>query len=129
MPALQKWQIETAAEYRDKRKAERVDEQRKCYEKVDARDRSICRLTGEYLSWSSTSAKTRREHHHLIPRSRGGQHVTSNVVTISAAVHQAIHAGKLHLSGDADQRDPDGKLCGVHVERMGENGWETVAWV
>ena len=48
----------------------------------------------------------------------------ANVITISGFIHQLIHAGKLHLSGDANLKDQEGRFCGVKCERMTDSGWK-----
>lgn len=118
-----KHQLPTRTEYRDQRKAEKLSEQQACYRAVDLRDGSVCRVTGAYLTAGATNPHHRREHHHMLPRSRGGSHEMANLITIAASVHEQIHAGKIHLSGDANLRDSQGRLCGVTLERMTEGGW------
>jgi hypothetical protein len=120
-----KHDMETRAEAKRRRDQLKAAVIESCYRAVDLRDRSVCRVTGRYVVPGASDPSQRREHHHLVPRSRGGEHQTANVVTISAAVHQLIHAGKVHLSGDANLRDADDRFCGVKMERMTERGWET----
>ena len=45
----------------------------------------------------------RGEHHHIVPRSRGGEDSTANVILISLEMHKAIHAGKVRVEGNADE--------------------------
>lgn len=121
-----KHQLETRAEYKERRDKEQQAEIDSCYQSVDLRDKSVCRVTGEFLTPGHPDPKKRREHHHLIRRSRGGLHETKNVLTISAYIHQLDHAGKVRLSGDANLKDADGKFCGVKYEVITESGWQTV---
>lgn len=121
-----KWEKETRAEYKERRDKEQQAEIDSCYQAVDLRDLSVCRVTGEFLTPGATDPKKRREHHHLIRRSRGGLHETKNVLTISAYIHQLDHAGKVRLSGDANLKDADGRFCGVKYEVITESGWKTV---
>jgi hypothetical protein len=121
-----KHQMETRIEAKDRRAKERQAEIDACYAAVDARDLSICRVTGVHLTSGASDPHKRKERHHMVRRSRGGENETQNVITVSAAIHQLDHAGKIHLSGDADLRDAQGQLCGVKLERMTESGWETV---
>jgi hypothetical protein len=121
-----KYQLETRADYRDRRAKEQQAEIDACYRAVDLRDKSVCRVTGVYLTAGHSDPKMRREHHHLIRRSRGGLHQTSNVLTCSAYIHQLDHAGKIRLSGDANLKDSDGMFCGVKYEVITESGWQTV---
>lgn len=120
-----KHEMETRHEYKDRRQADKLAAERSCYEKVDDRDESVCRVTGVFLTPGATDPKKRRVHHHMVPRSRGGEHQTVNVITISDYMHTLIHAGKAHLSGDADLRDPDGRFCGVQYDVMTDAGWKT----
>lgn len=124
-----KHERETRTDYRDRRKAEKQAEQVSCYQAVDLRDVSICRVTGVYVTAGATDPHKRKEHHHMLARSLGGLHELANVITISAYIHQLIHAGKLRLSGDANLQDADGKFCGVTVERQGESGFITVGLI
>ena len=59
---------------------------------VSARDVS-CRRCGSYYAL---------HHHHILWRSRGGQHTTQNLVLVCAACHRLIHDHLLDVSGDAD---------------------------
>ena len=71
----------------------RSQDQAACYRAVDARDRGICRAYGTRAT----------EHHHLVYRSKGGRHETANVVSLSWEAHQAVHAKKLFIAGNADE--------------------------
>jgi hypothetical protein len=122
-----KHQMETAVEYKDRRRKEQQHDIDQCYQAVDLRDRSICRVTGEYLTLGHSDPKKRKERHHMIRRSRGGLHETANVITISAFIHALDHAGKVRLSGDANLKDAHEKFCGVKYEVITESGWKTVA--
>lgn len=121
-----KHQLETRHEAKDRRDAEREAEIDACYKAVDLRDKSVCRVTGEFLTAGHSDPHKRKERHHLIRRSRGGLHQTANVLTVSAFIHTQDHAGKIRLSGDANLKDALGDFCGVRYERITESGWETV---
>ncbi len=121
-----KHDMETRHEYKDRRAAEKQREQDQCYQAVDIRDSSVCRVTGEYLTLGHADPHKRKERHHMIRRSRGGLHETANVVTVSAFIHAQDHAGKIRLSGDANLKDQQGNFCGVKYERMVDGGWQTV---
>lgn len=120
-----KHQLETRGEARDRRKADKAAAQASCYQAVDLRDHSVCRVTGVYLTLGASDPKQRKERHHMVPRSLGGLQESKNVITVSGFIHQQIHAGKVHLSGDANLQDADGRHCGVKLERMTESGWQT----
>lgn len=121
-----KHQMETRVERKERLDRERQAEIDACYAAVDARDKSICRVTGVHLTSGASDPHKRKERHHMVRRSRGGENETANVITISAAIHQLDHAGKIHLSGDADLKDAQGKFCGVTLEQMTESGWKVV---
>ena len=80
---------------RSQRQRRRASERTKAtiYALVDAREGYCCRLTGK--AWNL-------EHHHVVPRARGGVHHSSNVVLIHRSVHRDIHEGRLTVTGDAD---------------------------
>lgn len=129
MQTFFKHQMETRTEYRDRRKAEKVAEEKSISEQVDERDQHVCRVTGVFLTAGASDPHKRKEQHHMVARSIADRTVTettANRITISAATHQLIHAGKLFLSGDADLKDAEGKFCGVLLEAMTESGWQSV---
>ncbi len=98
--------------------------------RVDARDEGQCRVCGTRANPHVTTLLGRLHRHHIAYRSRGGEDITSNIVSLCAACHDEIHIhGTLHLEGDADLRDPIGRLCGIKVERNVESGWEVTEWV
>lgn len=67
---------------------------------------------------------TRAERHHVIPRSLGGPDETWNLATVCVDCHDERHKkGTLKISGNADQRDQLGRLCGLLIERATEGGW------
>ena len=62
--------------------------------------------------------------HHIKRRSQGGDTTTANVISLTANEHLVgIHQGHLRLSGNADQRNQFGALCGVHLERLVDGVW------
>ncbi len=60
---------------------------------VRDRDGHCCRWCGERYGV---------EIHHIVYRSQGGTHDTSNLVCLCGRCHRAVHAKKLHIEGDAD---------------------------
>lgn len=117
----------TRAEQKLKDRADEARSLAECYRIVDARDAFRCRVCGRRCSPVAIPTLERGERHHLIFKSRGGKHHSKNVLLIcKARCHDEIHLqGTLHLSGNADTRNPDtGKLCGVKVERLTEAGWK-----
>jgi hypothetical protein len=99
-----------------------------CYAAVDARDGRVCRVSGLHLSPTSSEPRKRLERHHLQPRSvaPGERANPANVITLSAFVHAMVTAHRLHLEGDANLRDAEGRLCGVLLSQMTEDGWRPV---
>lgn len=77
-----------------------------CYAQVEARDGNKCRVTGAYLQPGAVDPKVRREHHHLVKRSRDKILIDDprNVILVSASAHRLITDGWLIVEGkDANQ--------------------------
>jgi 5-methylcytosine-specific restriction endonuclease McrA len=60
---------------------------------VRERDGNTCRWCGEPHAV---------EIHHIVYRSRGGTHHTSNLICLCGECHREVHAGRLRISGNAD---------------------------
>ena len=120
----------TLYETKDERqKAARMNEI-EVYAAVTLRDESHCRVCGKWTNPRGIGLLNRGHHHHIRYRSQGGDTSTANVILLDAKCHSEEHAGKLQLSGNADERDPvTGRLAGVKVERPSEAGWRVVGWV
>ena len=71
------------------------------YAICDARDAFYCRVTGRYTQAGAVDPRVRREHHHLVPRSRDKGLIAdaSNIVTCCAEAHALITAGWLIVEG------------------------------
>ncbi len=70
--------------------------ERLCRKVVKARDKGRCRVTG------CKDAST--EMHHIVYRSHGGKHISSNCVSLCTLHHKFVHAGLLTITGDADKK-------------------------
>lgn len=81
----------TAARRSRKRAADRVLSKNAAT--VRERDGRRCRVYGT-TGWL--------EVHHIVKRSQGGTHDTSNLVLLSKRAHDEVHAGTLRIAGDAD---------------------------
>lgn len=129
-PLLKSVAGQTRTSEKAARKAQDERDERECYRAVDERDQLRCRVTGVRLSLSGDMTK-RVHRHHMIHRSRGGQHLTSNVITVSPKIHDEIHVlGTRRLSGDADVRDERGRLCGVRNEVLVLGStWEVIGLI
>lgn len=121
-----KHQMEPRFVAKAKRLADSRKAERDCYAQVDRRDGDSCRVCFKRVG--GLSLVTAREHHHLIPRSRGGSHTTDNVISLCKGCHQAEHASEIRLSGNADTRSQVGVLNGVKLERNDESGWKVEGW-
>lgn len=86
---------------RKARKAAEDAELAAAYEIVNARDGNICRVTGRFLSPTSVMAETRREHHHLRPRSVAPDRVCDpkNIILVCAEAHEYITGGLIEVEG------------------------------
>ena len=100
--------------------------QREVYAAVDRRDGTACRVC--YKRVGGLSMVTAREHHHLIPRSQGGEHSTVNVLSLCKPCHLAEHDGRIRLSGNADTRSQVGVLDGVKLETLKDDNWVVTGW-
>lgn len=119
----------TRSDEKAARDAQDAKEERQCYRKVDRRDHLRCRVTGVLLTLGGSLVKA-VQRHHLIPRSQGGPHESWNVATVSRAIHDRIHVhGTMRISGDADDRDAEGRLCGLKVEEPINEVWTVTKWV
>lgn len=89
------------------RKAEEAQALADAYEIVNQRDGNICRVTGRFLSAGAVMAETRREHHHLQPRSIAPARVTdpNNIILVCGEAHQLITGGFIEVEG-TDARRP-----------------------
>ena len=121
----------TLREERQERKAEAERELQRCYAEVDARDQKRCRVSGIKLTAGAADPRQRLERHHMLPCSTNPAERANpaNVITISAFVHQAVTAHKLHLEGDANLRDETGTPRGVLLSHQSEIGWQPVRLV
>ena len=79
---------------------------------VLARDRHRCSVPG-------CTHATFVDVHHIRPRSEGGRHEASNLLTLCSAHHRAAHRGELHIERDLDAilrfRHADGTVYGHPV--------------
>lgn len=104
-----------------KKLAEDAKAQKECYAHVDRRDGHCCRVC--HARVGGVGMLQAVHHHHLVYRSRGGDHETANVVSLCVKCHSAVHNGEIRLSGNADERNHIGLLSGVKLERAAESGW------
>lgn len=114
----------TAKEERDERKRLKKDNLLKVYKAIDQRDQGRCRVCGCKVETGSTFSN-RVERHHVVPKSLGGEDTTTNLASLCVDCHDDRHKrGTLRISGDADERNEMGYLCGLSVERLTEAGWK-----
>jgi len=83
-----------------KREAER--HQRDVHRQVDQRERYRCRICGRPCDPAAADLLRRGHHHHVTFRSQGGEDSTANEILTCADCHASIHAGKVHVEGNAD---------------------------
>lgn len=77
------------------------------YADVDARDAGYCWVTGRYTVPNMVDPRMRREHHHLVPRSRSKELKAdpNNIVTVCSEAHSLITQGWIVVEG-TDARQP-----------------------
>jgi len=70
---------------------------------VNVRDNYTCRSCGRRCVQTLTVQDDRLEHHHVIPKSKGGPDTTANVCILCLQCHDERHVKRtLHISGDAN---------------------------
>lgn len=118
----------TAREERHERKLAKAANLNAVYAIVDRRDEGQCRVCGRRCSTTATASENRAEHHHIIPRSLGGQDTPENLALVCVWCHDERHKkGTLRISGNAHERNEMGFLCGLVIERLTEAGWKVEA--
>lgn len=98
--------------------------EREVWAAVDERDGHCCRVCSTFCSPRAIGTLHRAHRHHIQYRSLGGQTTTAGLCTLCAKCHDAEHQHRLRISGNADERDVMGKLCGLTIERETESGWQ-----
>jgi len=63
-----KWEQETRSEEKARKDLEREAAIDRCYQAVDLRDKSVCRVTGEFLTAGASDPRKRLERHHMVRR-------------------------------------------------------------
>lgn len=111
--------LEKAKKVAAARKAER-----ECYAQVDTRDSHCCRVCRKRVG--GVGILQAAHHHHILYRSKGGEHDPAQVCLLCVACHSAIHNGELRLTGDANARNSIGVLCGLTLEQADESGWKVL---
>jgi hypothetical protein len=81
---------------RIERKQQLDQQERACRAAVQKRDKGKCVVPG------CKDAGTNK--HHIQYRSLGGKWQSGNVTSLCVRCHQLVHAGILHITGDADNR-------------------------
>jgi hypothetical protein len=84
-----------------KRRSDKAEALSDAYAACDRRDKSTCRVTGRTLKAGAPDARVRREHHHLVERSRDKGLIAEpkNIITVCAEAHALITAGFLVVEG------------------------------
>lgn len=122
----------TRMEAREQRKRQAAKAWDACCEAVDKRDRRVCRVSGLQLEAWHPNPRKQLARHHMRPKSTapGEKYNPANVITVSQWVHDQIHKkAKLHLEGDANLTNAEGKFCGVTISQNTEFGWREVGTV
>ncbi len=81
--------------------------ERACRKDVDRRDSRRCAVTN--------CRKFAGEKHHILPRSRGGLFISSNILSLCTLHHQFLTAGLLRTTGNPDVKDS----LRVHLTALG----------
>ncbi len=81
--------------------------ERACRKDVDRRDSRRCAFP--------RCRKFAHEKHHILPRSRGGLWISSNIISLCSLHHQFLTAGLLRTTGNPDVKDS----LRVHLTALG----------
>lgn len=91
MPSFFKHDMKTRTEEKSERsKAKEANWLAVC-KQVDARDRGRCRACGRQCDTRAIDPLEKGHRHHIEFRSKGGQDVASNLVTLCAVCHDKVH--------------------------------------
>lgn len=91
---------------RHNRKQAREKALEEAYAVAEKRDGMRCRATGTHLVRGAADARTRLEHHHLVPRSlsRGRREDPANIICLSALAHDLVTKGWIDVEGTDGRR-------------------------
>lgn len=104
-----KWDRPSSFADRLRKRLDREAAYQKACKVVDGRDEGRCRACGKVVPVGQ------RHHHHLVPRSKGRDDSTSNVVLLCGLCHDQVHGARtLMVEGNAD--------VAVCIARRGEDG-------
>lgn len=95
--AFQKANNASRVERKTKRKADQEANWRAVCKQVDARDNYRCRACGSQCDPDAIDLLWRAHRHHLAYRSKGGQDVASNLVTLCSRCHDHEHRHVLRI--------------------------------
>lgn len=86
---------------RHERRQSDEDKLLKTYAEVDARDGSICWVTGRYTIAGEPDARVRRNHHHLAGRNVRPDWVykAKRIITVCQEAHDLIEGGFIDVQG------------------------------
>lgn len=102
MASLQK--PASRADEKAEKKREAKKQQRDVYRIVTERDKRKCRACLNRADPGALDMLAKGHHHHIQFRSAGGQDESSNLMLACARCHTAIHAHRLTVEGNADER-------------------------
>ncbi len=105
------------------RQAAKVANEREVYAAVTLRDESCCRVCRKFCNPRAVGLLVKAHHHHIVYSSAGGGTTLENVCLLCAKCHNDEHQHRIGITGNADERDPLGRLCGLTIRREYESGW------
>lgn len=92
------------ADEKAEKRAKAQKDQRDVYRLVTTRDKRRCRACLNPADPSALDMLKKGHHHHIQFRSAGGRDESSNLMLACARCHAAIHAHRLTVTGNADER-------------------------
>lgn len=89
-------------------------------QQVDRRDNYACRACGSRCNPEAVDPLGKGHRHHITFRSKGGQHVTSNAITLCSRCHDAVHVKRTLRIDPTTEYGADGPVCFWRTDERGE---------
>lgn len=103
-------EMESQADLRRKRAQAKQDRWLEVCQQVDARDMGKCRACGRKCSTKALDPLLKAHRHHVEFRSKGGQDIASNLVTLCAICHDRLHVKRALRIEPTSKYGADGPL-------------------
>ena len=110
MPSFFKHDMESRADAKAKRAKDKEKNRLAVCRQVDSRDRGRCRACSRQCDTKAIDPLEKGHRHHIEFRSKGGQDIASNLVTLCAVCHDKIHVKRTLRIEPTSKFGADGPL-------------------